>query len=83
VPFVPLRTVTDPTSTAGTHACEETCPVPEANRRPCLDQRSIDVTRFGDTTPRSFERQGREVIPNLATVAPRVRDYEEGNEGSS
>lgn len=49
--FIPLRTVTDQTSTPGTRACEATCPVPEANRRPCPYQRSIDVTRFGDPTP--------------------------------
>ena len=38
---------------------EETCPVLDANRRPCPYQRSIDVTRFGDTTPGSFETQGK------------------------
>ena len=37
---------------------EETCPMPRHSRRPCPYQRSIDVTRFGDITPRIIRVTG-------------------------
>ena len=62
---------------------EETCPVLDANRRPCPYQRSIDVTRFGDTTPRIIRETGARSHTELGDRGPAVRDYEEGNEGGS
>ncbi len=40
--------------------------------------RSIDAASSGDTTPGSCERQGHEVIPELATGAL-IRDHEKDN----
>ncbi len=54
----------------------------DANRRPCPYQRSIDVTRFGDTTPRIIRETGARSHTELGDRGPAVRDYEEGNGAS-
>ncbi|AHK30976.1 hypothetical protein OPAG_04066 [Rhodococcus opacus PD630] len=45
----------------------------------CPYQRSIDATRFGDTTPGSFERQGQRSHTEDGDRSPAKRDHKDGN----
>lgn len=54
----------------------------EAHRRPCPYQRSIDVTRFGDTTPRIIRETGARSHTELGDRRPVLQGYEKGNGGA-
>lgn len=52
--------------------------MPRHSRRPCLFQRFIDVTRFGDTS-RIIRETGARSHTELGDHCPALPDYEEGN----